>query len=80
MRTPETKMSPATAATARGTKAQLNECISIGSGTSERTPGPEARRALKQARRALGAALAQGEPHPDLVAAAGLVIEAGRSQ
>lgn len=35
------------------------------------------RRALKQARRALGAALAQGEPHPDLVAAAELVTEAG---
>ena len=36
-----------------------------------------ARRTLKQARRALGAALAQGEPHPDLVAAAELVTEAG---
>lgn len=38
------------------------------------------RRTLKQARRALGAALAQGQPHPDLVAAAGLVIEAGGHQ
>lgn len=38
------------------------------------------RRTLKQARRALSAALAQGEPHPDLIAAASLVIEAGRPQ
>lgn len=51
------------------------------------------RRIIEQARRALAAALAQGQvcpdlvdalalgrPDPDLIAAAGLVIEAGRSQ
>jgi len=38
------------------------------------------RRALKLARRTLGAALAQGDVHPDLAAAAVLVIEAGRPQ
>ncbi|THV43456.1 hypothetical protein [Glycomyces buryatensis] len=37
----------------------------------------DSRRILKVARRALGAALAQADPHPDLIAAAGLVIEAG---
>lgn len=74
---PETRMSPATAGAARGTKAQLNKLIPKSSGTSERTAGTADRRALKQARRALGAALAQGDVPPDLVAAAGLVIEAG---
>jgi hypothetical protein len=79
MLSPATRMSPATAATARGTKAQLIESISNGSGIPERST-TEARRALKQARRMLGAALAQGELHPDLVAAAGLVVEAGRPE
>lgn len=80
MRSPETKMSPAPAATGRGTKAQHNMHISERSGTPERTAAVDARRALKQARRALGAALAQGEPHPELVAAAELVAEAVRPQ
>lgn len=77
MRSPETKMSPAPAATGRGTKAQHNKRISESSGSPERTAAVDARRVLKQARRALGAALAQGHPPPDLVAAAELVTEAG---
>jgi hypothetical protein len=40
----------------------------------------DVRRTVKQARRILGAALAQGDIQPDLIAAAGLVIEAGRPE
>jgi hypothetical protein len=48
--------------------------------TDSSITGPNGRRTVKQARRTLGAALAQGELSADLVAAAALVLEAGRTQ